>query len=48
MTKRLSRNVSANVAQTLLGALLLFALYRYITITLGVEQLGIWSVVLAE
>ncbi|HMN13063.1 MAG TPA: lipopolysaccharide biosynthesis protein, partial [Bellilinea sp.] len=37
----------ANVAQTVLGALLLFALYRYINTALGVERLGIWSVVLA-
>lgn len=47
MTKSLSRNIFANVAQTVLGALLLFALYRYINTALGVEQLGIWSVVLA-
>jgi len=47
MTKSLSRNIFANVAQTVLGALLLFALYRYINAALGVERLGIWSVVLA-
>lgn len=47
MTRTLSRNIIANVAQTVLGALLLFALYRYINATLGVERLGIWSVVLA-
>ena len=37
----------ANVLQALAGAALLFALYRYINTTLGVEQLGVWSVVLA-
>lgn len=44
---RLASNVLANVLQTLAGAGLLFALYRYINITLGVDQLGVWSVVLA-
>ncbi|MFZ5653347.1 MAG: lipopolysaccharide biosynthesis protein [Pseudomonadota bacterium] len=45
--RRLPRNVIANVVQVLASAGLLFALYRYINVTLGVEQLGIWSVVLA-
>jgi O-antigen/teichoic acid export membrane protein len=40
-------NALANVLQTLFGAILLFALYRYINSTLGVEMLGVWSVVLA-
>lgn len=44
---RLARNVLANVAQTVLGTVLLFALYRYVNGTLGVEQLGVWAVVLA-
>ncbi|MGD2063711.1 MAG: lipopolysaccharide biosynthesis protein [Nitrospirota bacterium] len=47
MSGRLARNAVANVLQTLAGAGLLFALYRYINKTLGVEQLGVWSVVLA-
>jgi len=47
MRKRLVRNVVANLLQAVLGAGLLFALYRYINDTLGVEQLGVWSVVLA-
>lgn len=45
--KSLSRNALANVLQLLAGAVLLFALYRYINAILGVEQLGVWSVVLA-
>jgi O-antigen/teichoic acid export membrane protein len=45
--KRLARNALANIVQALAGAGLLFALYRYINTTLGVEQLGVWSVVLA-
>lgn len=45
--KRLSHNVAANVAQMLIGAALLFALYRYINDTLGAAALGVWSVVLA-
>ena len=47
MIKPLARNALANVLQTISGAALLFALYRYINTTLGVEQLGVWSVVLA-
>lgn len=47
MSKPLVRNALANVLQTFVGAGLLFALYRYINTTLGVEQLGVWSVVLA-
>ncbi len=45
--KYLAQNALANVFQTVAGAGLLFALYRYINTTLGVEQLGVWSVVLA-
>lgn len=45
--RRLARNALAKALQTLAGAGLLFALYRYINTTLGVEQLGVWSVVLA-
>ncbi|MCK5857893.1 MAG: lipopolysaccharide biosynthesis protein [Abyssibacter sp.] len=44
---RLARNTIANVVQALASAALLFGLYRYINTTLGVEQLGVWSVVLA-
>lgn len=47
MTKSLSSNAIANIAQALASAALLFALYRYINATLGVERLGVWSVVLA-
>jgi O-antigen/teichoic acid export membrane protein len=47
MTSRLSRNVVSNVAQTIISSILLFALYRYININLGVEKLGVWAVVLS-
>jgi O-antigen/teichoic acid export membrane protein len=47
MTPGLSQNVLSNVAQTVIGALLLFALYRYINISLGVDKLGVWAVVLS-
>ena len=45
--QRLSSNIIANVLQAIVSAALLFALYRYINLALGVEQLGVWSVVLA-
>lgn len=47
MSKPLARNALANVLQTVASAGLLFALYRYINTTLGIEALGVWSVVLA-
>ncbi len=47
MSGRLTHNALANILQALAGAGLLFALYRYVNTTLGVEQLGVWSVVLA-
>lgn len=47
MKTNLAANAMANVAQMLLSALILFFLYRYINQTLGVDKLGVWSVVLA-
>ena len=47
MSSRLARNALANGSQVLIGAPLLFALYRYINTTLGIELLGVWSVILA-
>src|SRR5690554_1355823 len=44
---KFARNALASVIQMVCGAALLFALYRFINMTLGVEQLGVWSVVLA-
>lgn len=47
MRNSLTRNAIANVLQMLVGALLVFVLYRYISTNLGVDKLGVWSVVLA-
>ena len=44
---KIARNAAAAVVQVVIGAVLLFILYRVILDTLGVESLGIWSVVLA-
>ncbi len=44
----LSRNAIANVLQMGFSAALLFFLYRYLTSTIGVAKLGVWSVVLAS
>jgi O-antigen/teichoic acid export membrane protein len=43
----LSRNALANILQMLVGAALLFVLYRFLNGTLGVAGLGVWSVVLS-
>lgn len=45
--RSVSHNALANVIQALASTGLLFVLYRYINTTLGVEHLGVWSVVLA-
>lgn len=47
MVRSVARNAAANVLQMLTGAILLFVLYRYISTMLGVDKLGVWSVVLA-
>lgn len=47
MKSDITTNAIANVAQMLLSALILFFLYRYISQTLGIDKLGVWSVVLA-
>lgn len=46
-TRSLQSNVAANLLQTVLGTALLFLLYRFINTSIGIAQLGIWSVVLA-
>lgn len=47
MSSRLATNALVNGFQALFSAALLFGLYRYINTTLGVELLGVWSVILA-
>ena len=45
--KRISRNVMATVLQVLISGVVMFVLYRYLYDRLGVEQIGVWSLVLA-
>ncbi|BCX82260.1 hypothetical protein MIT9_P1846 [Methylomarinovum caldicuralii] len=47
MSATLARNATANVLQMVISAVLLFALYRYISDRLGIAALGVWSVVIA-
>lgn len=47
-TRRLVSNATVSVAQTIISGLVLFLLYRYLIDQLGVEQIGLWSVVLAS
>ena len=44
---RMARNTLWNVAEVIIGAAVLFLLYRLIIAKLGVEALGIWALVLA-
>jgi len=46
-TKSISNNVLAVISQVIFNGVVLFALYRYLYDKLGVEQIGIWSLVLA-
>ncbi len=45
---RATRNAASSVAQTVLSALLLFGLYRYLLAEVGAASLGVWSVILAS
>jgi len=45
--KQVIKNASMSVIQIILIALIYFVLYRYLLNTIGIEQFGIWSLVLA-
>ena len=47
ISRSVSHNAIVNVAQAVLGTILIFVLYRYVNMTLGVAKLGVWSVLLA-
>ncbi len=46
--RRLSRNAFSSSAMIVVGALILFELYRFLAQQIGVEQIGVWSIVLAS
>lgn len=46
-TVSISKNVTAVILQVIFNSVVLFLLYRYLYQKLGVEQIGIWSLVLA-
>lgn len=46
--KRLFNNAALSALQTIISAVLLFFLYRFLLKQLGAEQLGIWAIVLAS
>ncbi|MBP6007902.1 MAG: oligosaccharide flippase family protein [Rhodoferax sp.] len=48
MYRKLTRNATVSVVQTVISGLVLFVLYRYLLDHLGSEQLGLWSVILAS
>jgi Membrane protein involved in the export of O-antigen and teichoic acid len=47
MRKRIFKNAGLAVAQVIVTGLTFFVVYRYLLETIGIEQVGIWSVVLA-
>jgi O-antigen/teichoic acid export membrane protein len=46
--QHLIKNITANVLQTILSGSLLFILYAYVSRVLGIDQLGLWSVIIAS
>ena len=46
-SKRISKNVISSVFQVVFVGIMYLILYKYLLKTLGVEQLGIWSIILA-
>lgn len=48
MYHKITRNATISVVQTVISALVLFLLYRYLINHLGPEELGLWSVILAS
>ena len=46
--KRILVNAGVSVLQVIVSGIVLFVLYRYLILTLGIEKLGIWSVLLAS
>ena len=47
MTYRIRRNILSAAGQIVVQTLILLVLYRYLLVTIGVERLGIWAIVLA-
>lgn len=47
MQKRVAGNVRITLVNVLFSGVMLFILYRYLLETIGIEKIGVWSVVLA-
>ena len=45
--RRLSGNAIASVTVTIVSAVLLFELYRFLVRAIGIEQIGVWSLLIA-
>jgi len=45
--RQILTNAGTSIVQVILSGIILFVLYRFLLMTIGVEQLGIWSIVLA-
>jgi O-antigen/teichoic acid export membrane protein len=47
LKKQISKNILFSVLDVLSSSIVLFVLYKYIIDTIGIEKLGIWSLILA-
>jgi O-antigen/teichoic acid export membrane protein len=45
--QQISRNARMAIAQVAFSSVILFVLYRFLLSTIGIEQIGVWSLVLA-
>jgi O-antigen/teichoic acid export membrane protein len=45
--RQILTNVGMSILQVIFSGIILFVLYRFLVVTIGIEQLGIWSIVLA-
>ncbi len=47
-SRKLTRNVWVTLMNTVVSGILLYLLYRYLLQTIGVEKVGVWSIVMAS
>jgi O-antigen/teichoic acid export membrane protein len=44
---KLRKNIASNILRSLIGGVILFAIFRYLNLTLGIDDFGIWTTVIA-
>ena len=44
---KLRKNIASNILRSLVGGIILFVIFRYLNLTLGIDDFGIWTTVIA-